>query len=75
MSTPIQATTVATMTENGTTVEKVREAGTQAFEADEPYALPGETLSAFYERVAEEFGEGLAIEARLWGCIITFSTV
>lgn len=69
MSTPIQATTVATMTEDGTTVEKVREAGTQAFEAGEPYVLPGETLSAFYERVAEEFGGGLTIEARLWAAL------
>lgn len=59
VSTPLPETTVATTSEETSTVERTREAATQAFEAGDPYGLPGGTLSAFRERVVEEFDEGV----------------
>lgn len=59
VSTPIRETTVATTAADEPAVESAREAATQAFEAGEPYGLPGGTLSTFRERVAEEFDEDL----------------
>ncbi|WP_153952719.1 transcriptional regulator TbsP domain-containing protein [Halosegnis longus] len=59
VSTPLPETTVATTSEDTPTVERAREAAAQAFEAGEPYGLPGGTLSTFRERVAEEFDEDL----------------
>lgn len=59
VSTPIQATTVATTSEDESTVDRTREAAAHAFEAGEAYGLPGGTLSTFRERVAEEFDEDL----------------